>query len=248
MTDMDFLGRIDQFIDELDACPDVEAVCQVLRTHVDALGFEWVTYQLLVPPAGAPPGRFVITTYPPEWRGRYAGEGYISHDMVLRHAARSVRPFPWLEIGRISDFTPDQQRVFNEAGEVGIRSGGTVPIHGPGHAMAQLTVASRLPDPAFARLFASGRHKLHLLATYAHERLLQLRVHDLPPVVHRLTPREVEIMTWTARGKTCEDIGQILGISDETAMKHIRNACAKLNASNKTHATAVAVRLGLIVP
>ena len=55
-------------------------------------------------------------------------------------------------------------------------------------------------------------------------------------------------MTWTARGKTSEDIGQILAISDETVMKHIRNACSKLNASNKTHATAVAVLHGLIVP
>jgi LuxR family quorum sensing-dependent transcriptional regulator len=245
---MDFLGKIDQFIRDLDASPDVEAVCQVLRIQTFALGFEWFSYQLLIPPADTPPGYFYVTSYPREWTARYVGEGHISHDMVSRHAARTVRPFRWLEIGRVGDFTPDQQRVFHEAAEFGLRSGGTVPIHGPGGAKAHFTVASRLPDAQLAGLYAARRHELHLLATYLHERLLQLRFHDTPPVVHRLTPRELEIMTWTARGKTCADIGQILGIADETVMKHIRNACAKLNASNKTHATAVAVLQRLIVP
>ncbi len=245
---MDFLGRIDQLIRNLDASPTVEAAAQVLCTYANPLGFEWLSYMLLVPPAGGPPGRFVITTYPPEWRARYAGEGYVSHDMVLRHAMRTARPFRWVEIGRIGDFTSEQQRVFHEAFEVGIRSGGTVPIHGPGQAKAQLTVASRLPDAQFAKLFAARRHELHLVATYLHERLLQLRGRDGRPAGYKLTPRELEVMTWTARGKTSEDIGQILAISDETVMKHIRNACSKLNASNKTHATAVAVLHGLIVP
>jgi LuxR family transcriptional regulator, quorum-sensing system regulator BjaR1 len=245
---MDFLDKIDQFIRDLDASPNVEAISKVLRTHADALGFEWLTYQLLVPPAGMPPGRFYVTTYPREWTKRYAGEGYISHDMVVRHATRAMRPFAWLEIGRLSDFTPDQQRVFHEAGEFAIRSGGTVPIHGPGLAKAHLTVASRLPDAQLGKLFAARLHELRLLATYLHERLLQLRCSDAPPAVPRLTPRELEVMTWTARGKTSEDIGRILAISDETVMKHIRNVCTKLDASNKTHATAVAILHGLIVP
>src|SRR5262245_66081133 len=126
---MDFLGQIDQFIRDLDDSPNVETVCQVLRSRSNALGFEWFSYQLLIPPSGMPPGHFCITGYPREWTERYVRKGHISHDMVSRHAARTIRPFPWLEIGRIADFTPDQQRVFREALEFGLRSGGTVPIH-----------------------------------------------------------------------------------------------------------------------
>src|SRR5262245_35836571 len=106
---MDLLVKIDKFIRDLDASPSVQAVSEVLRIHAQALGFEWFSYQLLIPPAGAPPGHFYITGYPREWTGRYVHEGYLSHDMVARHAARTLRPFPWLEIGRVRDFTSDQQ-------------------------------------------------------------------------------------------------------------------------------------------
>jgi DNA-binding CsgD family transcriptional regulator len=245
---MDFLGKIDRFIRRMDESPNVEAVCEILRDHVDSLGFEWFSYQLLVPPMSTPPGHFYITGYPREWTERYVNEGHISHDMVSRHAARTVRPFPWLEIGRVSDFTADQQRVFHEVGELGVRNGGTVPIHGPGLAKAQFTVASRLSDTEFTKLYAMHRHELHLVATYMHERLLQLRFYDMPPAAHRLTPRELEVMTWTARGKTSEDIAQILSISSETVVSHIKNVCAKLNTTNKTHATALAILHRLIVP
>lgn len=64
----------------------------------------------------------------------------------------------------------------------------------------------------------------------------------------RLTPREKEILTWTAEGKTCFEISLMLSISEETARTHIKNVCNKLNAVNKTQATTIALMLGLIEP
>jgi DNA-binding CsgD family transcriptional regulator len=61
-----------------------------------------------------------------------------------------------------------------------------------------------------------------------------------------LTAREEECLTWAARGKTAEEIGIILRRSRETARFHLRNAAAKLEATNRTHAVARACGMGLI--
>ena len=175
-------------------------------------------------------------------------KNHVSYDMVSRHAARIIRPFSWLEIGRFNDFTEDQKLVFNEASEFGIKVGGTVPIHGPGLAKALFTVVSNLPDAEFTKLFNERRHEVQLMATYAHERLLALGLFEPIPTNIKLTPREIEIMTWAARGKTRWETSEVLSISEPTVKNHLDNACRKLNASNKTHATAVALIHGLIVP
>jgi DNA-binding CsgD family transcriptional regulator len=55
------------------------------------------------------------------------------------------------------------------------------------------------------------------------------------------------VMTWSARGKTAWEISEILSLSEGTVRDHIKNACRKLDTSNKTHAIAVALLHGLIM-
>lgn len=64
----------------------------------------------------------------------------------------------------------------------------------------------------------------------------------------RLSPREAEVLTWTAEGKTCFEISLMLNIAEETVRTHVKNACQRLDAANKVQAVAVAMTLGLIVP
>jgi DNA-binding CsgD family transcriptional regulator len=66
--------------------------------------------------------------------------------------------------------------------------------------------------------------------------------HKLP----QFTLREAEIITWAAKGKTSFQISVLLKVKEPTIKKHIKNACIKLNANNKTHAIAIAVSIGLI--
>lgn len=61
-----------------------------------------------------------------------------------------------------------------------------------------------------------------------------------------LTPREIECLRWARAGKTSWETSVILGISQATATFHLKNAIAKLDASNKTHAVVCAVQLGYI--
>ena len=61
-----------------------------------------------------------------------------------------------------------------------------------------------------------------------------------------LTPREIEALYWTMEGKTAWEVGQILGISERTAVLHVNNAMHKLGCVNKHQAVLKALRLGLI--
>jgi DNA-binding CsgD family transcriptional regulator len=57
-----------------------------------------------------------------------------------------------------------------------------------------------------------------------------------------LTPRELEVLTWAAQGKSAWAIGVILGITKRTVDEHIHTAMRKLGAANRTQAVAIAVR------
>jgi DNA-binding response OmpR family regulator len=63
-----------------------------------------------------------------------------------------------------------------------------------------------------------------------------------------LTEREVETLTWAARGKTSSEIAQILGLTKRTVDFHIDNARVKLNASSRMHAAVKAAAGQLIEP
>ena len=67
-------------------------------------------------------------------------------------------------------------------------------------------------------------------------------------LIKKLTKRQIQIMTLTAQGKTYGDISLMLLISEETVKSHIRKVRCKLNATNKTHATALALMNKLITP
>jgi LuxR family transcriptional regulator, quorum-sensing system regulator CviR len=62
----------------------------------------------------------------------------------------------------------------------------------------------------------------------------------------KLSPRETEVLKWISQGKTDWEISVILGISVKTVNLYVSNLMSKLDAVTRTHATAIALDLGLI--
>lgn len=58
-----------------------------------------------------------------------------------------------------------------------------------------------------------------------------------------LTPRETEVLSWLAKGKTNRDIADILGMSPRTVNKHLEHIFEKLGVETRTAAVALAGRL-----
>ncbi|MEC5216610.1 DNA-binding response OmpR family regulator/DNA-binding CsgD family transcriptional regulator [Actimicrobium sp. GrIS 1.19] len=55
-----------------------------------------------------------------------------------------------------------------------------------------------------------------------------------------LTPRETEVLSWLAKGKTNRDIGDILGMSHRTVNKHLEHVFEKLGVETRAAAAALA--------
>ena len=57
-----------------------------------------------------------------------------------------------------------------------------------------------------------------------------------------LTPRETEVLSWVAKGKTNRDVGEILGMSPRTVNKHLERVFEKLGVETRAAAAALASR------
>jgi DNA-binding NarL/FixJ family response regulator len=83
-----------------------------------------------------------------------------------------------------------------------------------------------------------------------HMLLLQVRTDapDAPDAapsrlsIAALTPRETEVLSWIAKGKTNRDVGEILGMSPRTVNKHLEHVYEKLGVETRAAAAALASR------
>jgi LuxR family quorum sensing-dependent transcriptional regulator len=247
MSQGDFLGRINTFIRDLDAAPSPQCVRELLVKQLHSLGFELFSFQKFAPPTGVVDD-FYVTTYPREWTKRYVEKKYITHDICTVSALRFIRPYLWADLGQPSDLTKEQRVIFDESKQFGIVTGASIPAYSFDGVRAQLSVASDMSAEEFRKLFSAHRHMLHLITAYVHERLEALHFYEGTASKSKLSRRELEVLTWGARGKTNAEIGDILSISDETVTKHFHNICVKLRAANKTQAVAKALTHRLIQP
>ena len=68
----------------------------------------------------------------------------------------------------------------------------------------------------------------------------------IDPPVTDLTPRQLEILQSVTRGLTNEDIAQQFGITSSGVKQHLSAVFAKLGASSRTEAVAIALRKQLL--
>jgi DNA-binding NarL/FixJ family response regulator len=87
-----------------------------------------------------------------------------------------------------------------------------------------------------------------MLATIISARLNGVARSAIWPRTVDLNDREVEVLTWVARGKTSAEIAQILGLTKRTVDFHTDNARAKLGAATRTEAVIKAATGRLIEP
>ncbi len=91
-----------------------------------------------------------------------------------------------------------------------------------------------------------------VLAAIIHSRLARVprnpsRAHPVE-LAEQLSEREIETLTWSARGKTSDEIAKILGLSKRTVDFHMDRARGKLGVATRTQAVVRAVTGRLIEP
>jgi DNA-binding NarL/FixJ family response regulator len=79
-------------------------------------------------------------------------------------------------------------------------------------------------------------------------RLAGVARNEMWPKLAMLNDREIEALTWVARGKTSAQIAELIGLSKRTVDFHLDNARIKLGASTRTQAAIKAAIGKLIEP
>lgn len=190
---------------------------------------------------------FLHSNYSPKWRGKYDEEKIGHIDPTVSHCATKSIPLIWSP----NIFSARRQKeMYEEACSHGIRSGVTLPIHGPNREFGLLCfVSDTSPDGRFRQDAVRNIPKLSCFRDFIFETALQFIKPAFPlEETATLTRRELECLKWCAAGKSSWDIAQILNCSEAAVRFHFANIRRKFGTSTCRHAVAKAIRMGIINP
>jgi len=254
-------GSVETYVEWLPAAASTAEIAKRLQGLLKQLGFDRFSYVHARPPLGkkirsfvpvaSPSGMQVhefLATLPDNWIDHYLAHDYGDLDPTFQAAMTRLRPFRWREIDRRNDLTGGQRKVLNEARDHGVIYGATIPLHGPDSGLSALNVVCDENERQFDEAFDQAYRDLVWVAIHTHEAFLGLAEDAGEEGRVRLTDRERDCLLWTARGKTAWEVGQILTISEETVLFHLKNVTRKLGVFSKHHAVVKAIVQGYILP
>jgi LuxR family quorum sensing-dependent transcriptional regulator len=185
---------------------------------------------------------FVHKSLPKEWWDEYVELSRTSPPTGLMLARSSLAPFTMTEMIRMFEPVGIDRWPCELALKYGIRDVLTCPVGG------RWVVAYWSRQVMSQILSAKVRAMLFMAATFAAIRLQQLA----PPSIKRigrgvtLTPRELAVLRSLSQGRRVKETAERLGLGEETVRSHIKKAQDKLEARDRTHAVAQALRRQLI--
>lgn len=217
------------------------ALLDVLTATAQALGFEHCAYGLRMPLPVSNPKMMLLNNYPDAWRQRYVEQNYLAVDPTVAHGIKSVAPVLWSE--KLFHASPT---FWEDARSHGLNVGWAQSAYDARGAVGMLTLA-RSADFISESELRNSSLRMSWLVGAVHEAGVRIATAaSVPEAQVMLTPREVEILRWTADGKTSGEVGQIMGITERTVNFHVTNALAKLGTVNKTAGVVKAAMLRLI--
>ena len=208
------------------------------------LGFETVSAMTVVD-HGLGRSEFITVDNTPEnFVDTFVDPQLGRRDPVMQHCKRHCMPIIWDQSTYIAGGAID---LWEHQAQYGYNTGIAMALHLPEGRHFQIGVDRDRPLPADLGELQRVVADLQLFAVHAQDAALRLLLPtDQQPERPSLTPREIEALNWTMEGKTAWEVGQILGISERTAVLHVNNAMHKLGCVNKHQAVLKALRLGLI--
>jgi LuxR family quorum-sensing system transcriptional regulator SinR len=163
----------------------------------------------------------------------------------LKFVLASVKP---VEHSTLRQQVPTAAALFRHATALGVGGQGiSYPLLSRANRGAALSIALPLAAADMPLFLRSYGRDIQTLAALFHAALIDAERPTVP--LHRaalITPREREVLRWSAAGKSYWEIAVILGITERTVRFFMSNARQKLEVVSNTQAVAEAVWRGLI--
>lgn len=206
-----------------------------------AIGFDYCSFGMALPLPIASPKIIIFNNYPKKWWDQYQSENYMGIDPTIRHAVTSTAPLLWC-----ANAFASAPQMWEDVNAHGLNHGWGQPTRGDSGTKGMLTL-SRGVEKIDKDELAANSARMQYMAQMMMVGMTSLMLPKIVPESRsHLTPREKEVLRWAADGKTTYEIGRILVLSISAVNFHIKNAMAKLNATNKTQAVVKAALLGLL--
>lgn len=184
----------------------------------------------------------IVSNYPNEFIATYENNHYTHKDPLINHCQYSIEPILWDE--HVFNKTPD---LLKHVQSIGLKYGWSQSVHDAKGAVSILSVG-RSHTPLTVEEFNEKAADILWLCNQLHIVMIS-QFSPAGRVTHpvsRLSIREVEVLKWTAEGKTASDIAMILSLTTRTVNFHISSAMQKMGANNKTSAVVIATKSGLL--
>ncbi len=241
---------IEKFIVQSNEAKSQEEVFTLFCEVLGQLGYDSVVYSLLTDHVelNRKAGHGVMCNYPTDWMDYYTKQNYLSIDPVIDNAFKTSSPYTWQQLIDQKACSDKQQRILEESREAKLLDGAAVAIYGPKFEIAGVGLASTTgginPDKNLLSVIKALATQFHM----AYSELDSNRSPKAEPYLVRLTPKEKEILSWSAEGKSIPVIASILSITDNSVKFHLKNIYSKLNVVDRTQAVVKAIYMGLICP
>lgn len=217
---------------------------QVLRKTCLAYGFRYFSV-ITLPIAEASEDNSIaslatVSSWPPELIAEYDRLGLARNSPILDRLRKQITPLVF-DVEAVNSVRPGEEPA--NAAELFGRFGLTMGVYFPVHDSQSLRHAVSFMgdrDP----LSVEELSTLSMFATMLIEQISIISSAD-DAAKSVLNAREVEILKWTAEGKTSPEIARITGLSEHTVNHYATIATKKLGCSNRTQAVVYAIRLGL---
>ena len=230
-----------EWLDRFEGAENEQQVFSHLCGISRSLGFDYCAYGARMTLPLSRPKTVMRNDYPPTWQVRYSEAEYLQQDPTVKHGLCDLNPLLWSDA-----LFAGSPKLWDEAKSCGLRVGWAQSSL-DSRAMRGMLTLARSSETLTASELAANETKMRWLVIITHQafsRVLKAHMPELP--LDAVTKREVEILRWSADGKTSEEIATILNISVNTVNFHIKNALHKLRAPNKIAAVVRAAVLGLL--
>jgi LuxR family transcriptional regulator len=242
------LSIVNRFSSGLERAQGLEESLDVLHEAVTELGWSRVAYGWA---GGARTGDTAnvplkFRGFPDRWNRQIRHwSRHSAHDPYYQVATVSQSAVRWRDVrANLSTLTQAQRDCISYADDLGMVDGLTVPINVAGRRFAFVTALDFVPDDSVPS-DDQAASLLTLMAHFFDNRVLDAaRETDRQP--RTISRREQQCLFWSARGKTVEEIGDILDLSAQTIRVFLKRVNQKLQACNRTQAVAKAMQMGII--
>ncbi|WP_395610472.1 LuxR family transcriptional regulator [Pseudomonas sp. B22129] len=181
-----------------------------------------------------------FSNYPNEWTSTYKKAHFFHTDPVVAHCRRNVFPVVWKE-----EVFSSEPNLWDLAQSFGVDVALTQSVHDFQGVCSMLTLGRSKGAVTPEELYEKAGQVLWLC--HAMHAVVAQSFADTPSIKPscKLTCREIEILRWSAMGKTAEEVGKIMSITPRTVVFHLAGASRKLGVNSKIAAVLRASKEGL---